>query len=109
MIREDALLDAIAECHGQKNPNANTCVKLAAYYTILNNLREKPEPVRQTPDQTGYSYDPPVYSSDTEFGQILGEKSEYKVFEIIDELMETLRLMNRPLYNAVMRKLAALD
>ena len=35
MITEQDLLEAIAECQGQRNPNANTCIKLAAYYIIL--------------------------------------------------------------------------
>ena len=39
MITERDLLEAIAECEGTPKPNANTCVKLAAYYTILNNMR----------------------------------------------------------------------
>ena len=32
VIREDDVREAIAEMQGQKNPNANTCIKLAAYY-----------------------------------------------------------------------------
>ena len=45
MITEQDLREAIAECQGQRNPNANTCIKLAAYYTILQNMTEKkPDP-----------------------------------------------------------------
>ena len=38
MITEKDLRAAIAECQGARNPNASTCIKLAAFYTILNNL-----------------------------------------------------------------------
>ena len=41
MITEKDLLEAIAECQGERNPNANTCIKLAAYYTILDHLSDK--------------------------------------------------------------------
>ena len=38
MITEKDLQEAIAECQGERNPNANTCIKLAAFYTIRNEL-----------------------------------------------------------------------
>ena len=38
MITEKDLQEAIAECEGQRNPNANTCVKLAAFYIIKDHL-----------------------------------------------------------------------
>lgn len=38
MITDQALQEAIAECNGKKNPDANTCMKLAAYYTIRDHL-----------------------------------------------------------------------
>lgn len=34
MIKLEDLEEAIAECQGQRNPNADTCIKLAAFYTI---------------------------------------------------------------------------
>ena len=40
MITRRDLLEAIDKCQGQKNPNANTCIKLAAYYTILDHTPE---------------------------------------------------------------------
>ena len=42
MITEKELHEAIAECQGQRNPNANTCIKLASFYTILDHMAEKP-------------------------------------------------------------------
>ena len=41
MITEKDLQDAIAECQGERKPNANTCIKLAAYFTIYDHLFPK--------------------------------------------------------------------
>ena len=38
MITKHDLQEAIAECEGQRNPTANTCIKLAAFYTIKQHL-----------------------------------------------------------------------
>ena len=51
MITVDELKAAIAEMQGERNPNAQTCIKLAAYYTILNELQGNP-------DTSGYSSAP---------------------------------------------------
>ena len=50
MITRKDLIEAIEKCQGQKNPNANTCIKLAAYYTILDHTPE---------DDSGYSFSGP--------------------------------------------------
>lgn len=108
MIRRDDLLQAIAECQGERDPNANTCIKMAAYYTILNNM--EPEPDRYS---NGHSYDGPgialEYESASEFGQIIGKLDRMDSMKIMDELMETIRVMHPRLYNAVMQKLTALE
>ena len=103
MITNDDLRAAIAECEGAKNPNANTCIKLAAFYTILNQ-RQPSEKV----EEYSYANEPmylPAYISDTEFGQLVNEKGVEKSLAVIDELMETLYVINPKLYNGVIRKL----
>lgn len=101
MITEEALREAIAECQGAKNPNANTCIKLAAFYTILNNLYP------QTND-FGYSFDSPpdpVYDSGSEFSEAIRGKSMTDVLSIVDEAMDALMVLHPNLYNATIRKL----
>ena len=46
MITKQDLLEAIAECQGVRDPRANTAIKLAAFYTILDHLEydERPQP-----------------------------------------------------------------
>lgn len=110
MITEKDLLEAIAECQGQRNPNANTCIKLAAYYTILDNIRKEAEPGEQPIPM--YSYDAPKqerYYSESEFGDIVSRHETADVLKVVDELMETLRVMQPRLYDAFIRKLAALE
>ena len=109
MITEKDLQEAIAECQGERNPNANTCIKLAAFYTIRNELFGKPE---QLPEP-GYSYAAPVetvettihYTSDTDFSQAIDGRNPEDVWPIMDELMDTLQVLMPRLYNGVMRKL----
>ena len=102
MIREEDLLDAIAECQGQRNPNASTCMKLASYYIIQDHIKqEEPMPT--------YSFAPPpteaTYNSGTDFSERIKDMDINDVLTVIDELMSTLKLVNPRLYDGVMRKL----
>ena len=105
MITEKDLQEAIAECEGIRNPNANTCVKLAAFYTIKKELFGEQTPAPQ------YSFSPPSqeqttgYVSDTEFGQMVSGMNHADVMAVMDELMTTLQIINPRLYNGVIRKL----
>lgn len=107
MITEKDLQEAIAECVGQRNPNASTCIKLAAFYTIRNELfggghTDDPVPV------TGYSGAniPDAYESDSEFGQaIRGQDITGKVLPLIDDLLDALSVLNPRLYNSFIEKL----
>ena len=100
MITEKDLREAIAECQGERNPNANTCIKLAAYYTILDNIIEKPLPRYDNAYSGSMGYD-----SDTEFGRILKQKTTEEIMAVMDELMTTLTVVNPRLYESVIRKL----
>lgn len=110
MITEQDLKQAIAECQGERNPTANTCIKLAAFYTIRNELYGKTD---RMPDPSySFAAGPAEtisrandYSSDTDFGRAVSGMDTGKVMAIIDELMNTLQVMYPKLYDAVMRKL----
>lgn len=103
MIREEDLQEAIAEMQGQRNPNASTCIKLAAYYTILDHVREKDVSF------TGYSYENRGgYEGSSEFAQTVADLDMDDVWPVLDELMETLKVVQPKLYNGVIRKLDGL-
>ena len=113
MITEQDLLEAIAECQGQRNPSSQTCIKLAAYYTILNNLQSTSEENSVVSKHAipTHSYAPPDnaettvnYQSDSEFSKLVDGKSAKKMWGIVDELMSALMYLNPKLYNDAMTK-----
>lgn len=113
MITEKDLQEAIAECQGQRNPNANTCIKLAAFYIIQEHLYGKPPDDDFNPALPAYSYAAPPeqvetiidYQSDTEFSAVIDGRRADDVWPVMEELMEVLRRTNKPLYNATIRKI----
>ena len=110
MIREQDVREAIAEMQGQKNPNANTCIKLAAFYTILDHITEKPmqEPHRTEGEQYSYSGADPdsvVIDGDSEFAKAIQGRKQGDIWPVIDELMTTIQVIHPRLYTGVMCKL----
>ncbi len=104
MITEHDLQEAIAECQGERHPNASTCLKLASFLTIQREMFRPTE-------VPSYSYAPPpieTYESDTEFGQVIAQTDLQKVLPIIDELMTTIKIVKPRLYAGVLDKLAQL-
>lgn len=106
VITKQDLEAAIAECQGKKNPDAKTCIMLAAFYTIQREMFGEEKHAEQ------YSYAPaPVRNtvyidSDSEFARAIDGRDLDEVFPIIDELMETLKIIQPRLYDAVMMKLS---
>ena len=113
MITEQDLQEAIAECEGQKNPNANTCIKLAAFYTIKEYMFGNDRTPKY--DTIKYSYsDSPKNNfsdmeidpdSDTEFSNEVRGMTFSEFFDIMDELMSTLQIVQPRLYDSVIRKI----
>lgn len=103
MITEQDLNEAIAECLGQRSPNANTAVKLAAFYTIRRELFGKAE------ELPVYSFaaapeakSTVIISGDSRFANAVRGKNQADIWPIIDELMQTLRLIYPRLYSATL-------
>lgn len=122
MITEKDLQEAIAECEGQRKPGANTCLKLAAFYTIKNQLYPDnketaymPEPVYQSAypvmPQGGYmaagdiKKDVVDYDSGSDFSEAIKGKNAADMWGIMDELMDAVFATNPRLYESVMRKI----
>lgn len=111
MITEKDLRAAIAECQGARNPNANTCIKLAAYYTILNTLYPEQE---QKPVDVGYSTMPsfddylPQIQSKSEFMNICSQKEIVAVLEVLDEHMEAIKLLYPKEYDSIIERIREL-
>lgn len=119
MITKKDLDEAIAECNGVRNPRADTCIKLAAYYTIKEHLYPETH-CEQAVDNNGrfvdfnksladYSFNAPSdtvqYSGDGDFAEAIRGKNSYEMWAVMDELMDTLKIINPRLYDGVMRKI----
>lgn len=109
MIRKDELDAAIAECYGEPNPNANTCIKLAAFYTIRNELY--PDAEREMPVYS-YAADPVEQekptahiNSSSEFAQAVEGLPLDDVWAVVDELVQTVKVLQPRVYAAVLRRL----
>lgn len=108
LITEQDLIEAIAECQGQRNPNSSTCIKLAAFYTILDHVREGEQ---KEPVQPGYSFsaspapDTVTYQGDSDFSNLVYGMDSNTAWSIVDELMDTLSITNPRLYKGVLRKI----
>ena len=108
MITRADLKSAIAECQGKKNPDAKTCIMLAAFYTIQREMFGEEKEV----EHPAYSYAPApdrntiTIGSDSEFARAVDGREQNEVMPILDELMNTLQIIQPKLYNAVMDKLA---
>ena len=106
MITESDLTQAIAECQGQRNPTANTCIKLAAFLTIRRELFGEEKDV----EPLAYSYSPAPddsirLNSDSEFSRLVNGKSQDEVMPLLDEMMDTIKVIQPRLYNLVLDKL----
>ena len=111
LITERDLKEAIAECQGVREPNANTCVKLAAFYIILDHIShtENTDIVNQysyAPAPAQYELTEISYKGESDFAKKIDGADLYDVLEVIDELMDTLQILNPNLYAGVMRKLS---
>ena len=111
MITEQDLQEAIAECQGQRNPNASTAIKLAAFYTIRRELFGEEKQAAQLP---GYSFSPAPAStvdpliqndSDSEFARAIDGRPQKEIWPLMDEMMDTLQAIHPRLYRAVMERL----
>ena len=106
MITKHDLESAIAECQGKRNPGARDCIMLAAFYTIRREM------FGEEAELPSYSYAPAPnrniigIDSGSEFARAIDGRDFDEILPVIDELMETLQIIQPRLYSAVMNKLA---
>ena len=109
MIYEKDLDEAIAECQAKRNPDASTCMKLAAFYTIKHFMY--PTAQESLPVAPAYSYAPApdgakvIIDSDSEFARLVDGKDQEKVWPVIEELLDVIHTLHPQLYAAVLDKL----
>ena len=106
MITKNDLEAAIAECQGKRNPDARTCIMLAAFFTIKKEMFGE-----EKITEPAYSFSAAPESlieihSDSEFARAIDGREQRRVMPVIDELMETLSVIQPRLYEAVMDKIS---
>lgn len=105
MITINDLDEAIAELQGRRSPTSTDCIKLAAYYTIRDNLT--PEKPAETPL---YSRTEPegiityTFKNKALNDGLNGRSVDYACW-LIDELMTTCAVVDKKLYAFIEQKL----
>lgn len=105
MISKSELLTAIDELEDSP-PTFQNCQKMATFYTLLNSMYRKSE------YSEGYSTkaEPPLEEVVGKYGQseflesINGLDARF-VWELMDELMETVKILQPKIYDSVMRQI----
>lgn len=112
MIKQEELEEAIAQCQGVINPNSNTCLKLASYLTIRDHMFGNKKEERGEMPQSSYSFsngNTINMNGRSEFTNTVNGKSVDSVLGVVNELMETLHVLNPRLYDSVIMKLEEAD
>lgn len=82
--------------------------KLSSLYIIRDHMQPKPEPVYEAVDYSAAPAPAMELYGDSDFLQAAAGKDPYEVWNIIDDLMDTLHTVNSRVYESVMRKINAL-
>lgn len=106
MITKSDLESAIAECQGKRDPDAKTCMMLSAFYIIRREMFGEEDKLPQysyapAPDQNRIEMD-----SDSDFARAVNGRRVDEILPIIEELAETLSIIQPRLYHAFMDKLS---
>lgn len=99
MLSQRELDNAIREFENAP-ANYENCKKLATFYTIFDHLYTDKEPVEKKQQEVIGFY------GESEFLDLVGNRDAVSVWQIMDELMDTLKVVNPRLYESVLRKIA---
>ena len=116
MITREALQEAIAEVIGKRSPNRDDCIMLAAFYIIQDRLYPA---LSEDDPGAGYSTaSPPEITQEnrawsdfidadesSDFLRAVQGKDLVLVMDVMDELMQTIKMIYPRLYGATMRAL----
>ena len=105
MITEKDLQEAIAECQGERYPNATTCIKLAAFFTIRRELFGEEKQDEPLPGYSRQSEPLIQNPGESDFARAIDGREQAEIWPIIDELMDTVHAIHPRLYHALMERL----
>ncbi len=104
MITETELLEAIRECENAPSSYQN-CERLAVFYSLRDKLYGKPEEQQPAAQEQTAEFMLQTDKSGSEFMRAISGKDWTSLLAILDELMDTIKILQPRLYDAVMRKL----
>lgn len=102
MIDENEIRKWIARLETEESSWTNY-ERLAVLYTVLNQQSEKSE--RPAPVMYSAAPAPVEVYGDSEFLQAVSSVAPGKAWAVMDELMDSLKVVNERVYNSVMRKM----
>ncbi len=100
MLNLDVINDEILMLESKRDTTYAVVEKLAPLYIVRDHLAGVAPAGQPTPLGV---------NGETDFLQAVSGKDSVQVFAIVDELMTTLQATNARLYNAVMRKVNAVE
>ena len=98
MLTKRELLKAIKELE-ESTPTYEKCKKLVTFYTLYDYMYGEPK-TEERVEKVVKAY------GDSEFMKVVNKQDPEKVWEVMDELMSTLKILNPNLYQGVLVKLA---
>lgn len=102
MIDENEIRKWIARLETEESSWTNY-ERLAVLYTVLNQQNEESE--RPAPVMYSAAPAPVEVYGDSEFLQAVSSVEPGKAWAVMDELMDSLKVVNERVYNSVMRKM----
>ena len=102
MFSKNELLDAIDELENSPSTYQNA-EKLATFYLLYDHLYIKKEPVNRIELAREVTID--RYGS-SEFLEAISDKKAEDIWMVMDELMETLKMLQPRLYRATIEKIS---
>lgn len=111
MLKKDELNEYIADLKSQKNHTKSDLALLSSLYTIVDHAFEQEEPTMRAYSQAAA----PIATKtaldrygDSDFLLVVAGKMPDAAWAVMDDLMDTLRVVNPRVYESVMRKMRQL-
>lgn len=106
MVTEKELLQAIGELEDKSSSSYDACAKLATFYTLLDKVYGMGNQYAESANPVQTVYEEVVANAgDSEFLQHVHGMDANDAWLLMDELMDTLKIVNPRLYNGVIRQL----
>ena len=78
---------------------------LSAFYVIKDHLYSHDDDIAEKIPRYSFDVETITYESDSEFGQAVKNKDVNEILELVDEIMDTLKVLNPKLYESIMMRL----